>query len=331
MLEKPTVLLIGNGPTALSALQSLAASFRIGGVFRGKSALSAQDPVQELAAALGVAVHPLRAKKDMAELVSTLQPAAVVISSYDRLLEPEVLSLSRFVNVHYSPLPRYRGRANVNWAVINGEANAAITIHMVVPRLDSGNILYQEEIAIGPQDSARSLYERLNAIQERELGRTVERMLAGDGGRVQDERRATYGCARVPSDGEIDWTADTMIIDRLVRALSPPFPGAFTYFEGQRLIILRAAPRLDAPVYDGRIPGRVVARSPDEGWIDVLTGNGMIRLLEVAPESGGACRPSILITSTRATLGLSNRDLLLRIKALEDRLTILSSQHCRCP
>src|SRR5205085_5985471 len=106
---------------------------------------------------------------------------------------------------------------------------------------------------------------------------------------------------RLPSDGEIDWSADTIAIDRLIRALSPPFPGAFTYFEGRELTISRAAPRLDAPAYDGRIPGRIVARSPDEGWVDVLTGDGVIRLIEIVPESGFACPPGELLKSTCAT------------------------------
>src|SRR6202008_1176253 len=100
-------------------------------------------------------------------IVTELHPDVVVISSFSRILSAEVLALSRFINVHYSPLPRYRGRANVNWAIINGEPTAAISVHMVRPGLDDGEILYQEEIDIGPKDTATTLYERLNAIQER--------------------------------------------------------------------------------------------------------------------------------------------------------------------
>ncbi len=196
---------------------------------------------------------------------------------------------------------------------------------MVVPGLDSGNLLYQEEIAISPTDTAGSLYERLNAIQERELGAAVLRMLLGDEGRPQNHALATYGCARVPADGEIDWRSSTAAIDRLIRALTP-FPGAFTFFETERLAISRAVPVTDAPVYEGRVPGRVSGRSSLEGWVDILTGDGVIRLLEVIDSSGKTLLPASLLKSTRATLGLSTLELLDRISALEARL---ASLECR--
>ena len=152
------------------------------------------------------------------------RPEAVVISSFSRILPPGVLALSRFVNVHYSPLPRYRGRANVNWAIINGERAAAISIHLVAPGLDDGNLLLQEQVEIAPTDTARSLYERLNTIQERQLGPSVIRAVAGDPGLPQDHRQATYGCGRVSDDGEIEWSKSTVAIDRLIRAPSRAFP-----------------------------------------------------------------------------------------------------------
>ena len=162
--------------------------------------------------------------------------------------------MSRFVNVHYSPLPQYRGRANVNWAIINGEKDAAISIHLVAPSLDAGNVLFQKRVSIRPIDTAQSLYERLNAIQERELGAAVLRAIAGDPGLPQDHRQATYGCARLPDDGEIDWNGSAIAIDRLIRALSAPFlPGAFTYLQQRRIVIARAEPRENAPIYAGSV------------------------------------------------------------------------------
>lgn len=322
--EKPLVLLLGNGPTALAALRSLISRCQVGAVVR-EPIDSVEDPVCALARGEGVPVFPLQRGDEIASLVAGMRPDAVVISSFNRILSPEVISLSRFVNVHYSPLPRYRGRANVNWALINGEPTAAVSIHAVAPGLDSGNLLYQEEIPIQPIDTASSLYERLNAIQERVLASVLLRMLEGDSGRLQDENRATYGCTRVPEDGEVDWRSSTVAIDRLIRALAPPFPGAFTHFEGRQLTISRAAPVSDAPVYQGRVPGRVIGRSPVEGWVDVLTGDGVLRLLQVVVASGGTRPPAALIRSTRATLGLSKQDLLGRIHALEARLAAVEA------
>ena len=166
----------------------------------------------------------------------------------------------------------YRGRANVNWAIINGETCAGISIHCVSPDLDGGGILFQEAVPIGPNDTATALYERLNSIQERELGAAVTRALAGDKGIVQETEKATYGCSRIPSDGEIDWKQTSAQIDRLVRALASPFPGAFTYLDSKRLTVSHAIPLCSPPAFVGRIPGRVVGRSTSEGWVDVLTG-----------------------------------------------------------
>jgi methionyl-tRNA formyltransferase len=124
---------------------------------------------------------------------------------------------------------------------------------------------------IYPYDTTTSLYRRLNAIQERELGRIVVEAATRVNGIPQHHYHATYGCARTPDDGEIDWRLCTVDIDRLIWALTPPFPGAFTHLETRRLIIVRAGPVVDPANYVGRVPGRIVRRSPAEGWVDVLT------------------------------------------------------------
>jgi methionyl-tRNA formyltransferase len=102
----------------------------------------------------------------------------------------------------------------------------------------------------------------------------------------------------------------------LVRALTPPYPGAFTYLDGERLTVWSAEPVADPPRYDGRVPGRVVRVSP-EGWVEVLTGDGVIRVREVE-RPGGPRRPAAeVVRSVKCTLGLSVADLLERIRALE--------------
>ena len=316
---RPDVLLLGDGPTALSALRSLVGSCNVVGV------LTVEELVLAYAADHAIPVWTFDNPRELLAIIAKLRPAAVVISSFNRILHADVLALSRFVNVHYSPLPKYRGRANVNWAIINGETTAAISIHLVTSGLDEGNLLYQEQIAIEATDTARSLYYRLNAIQERELGSAVIRAVAGDTGLPQDNRRATYGCARVPDDGEINWNNSSAAIDRLIRALVAPFPGAFTHLEGRRLVITRAEPRNDPPPYDGRVSGRVVGRSRSEGWVDVLTGDGILRLLEVIPDLGAVAPAAAIIRSTRITLGLSRLDLLRCINALERRVSALEA------
>lgn len=319
---KPTVLLLGDGPTALTALRSLVRPCEVVGVLRSATDQD-DDPVTVFAAEAGVPVSAVAGLGALAAAVSELRPAAVAISSFRQIVPPSILALSQFVNVHYSLLPRYRGRANVNWAIINGEPAAGISIHRVSPDLDGGNLLFQETVPIGANDTITDLYARLNAIQERELGEAVVRATAGDPGVTQDPSRSTFGCSRVAADGEIDWSRPSDVVDRLIRALGPPFPGAFTHLETEQLLIVRATPIINPPVYAGRIAGRVVGRSSAEGWVDVLTGDGVMRIFEVASHAGSPSPAAAVIRSTRVTLGLSRLDLLRRIKEFEGRLAAL--------
>jgi methionyl-tRNA formyltransferase len=309
------VLLIGCGPTTLTALDSLAERLTVVGLVRDPS--SEPDPVCRRAAELGVPVTTDTTIRGIEQLVERLRPDVVVVSSYNRVLPARLVSRTRFVNVHYSLLPRYRGRANVNWAIINGESEIGISIHVLAPGLDAGNILYQQPVPIGPHDTVTDLYDRLNALQREHLGRTVAAHVAGEQGDEQDETGATYGCTRLPRDGEIDWSAPTERIYALVRSLTPPYPGALTHLAGAPITVWRAEPVANPPRFEGRIPGRVVGVSKAEGWVDVLTGDGVLRVREVQP-AGGPRRPAAeVLGSVKHTLGLQCVDLLDRIRALE--------------
>ena len=319
------VLLIGVGPTADTALESLLERFEVIGVVRNVEAPEADaDPVVRRARSAGVRIFPDISRQSIQRLVSELSPDSVVVSSYSRLFERETIALCPFVNVHYGPLPKYRGMAALNWAILNGDTSTAITVHTIVEGMDAGRVLYQELIPIGADDTVIELIDRLNVLQRCHLGDAVARFLAGDTGVAQDEAAATYSCNRMPQDGEIDWSASTRDVYALVRALPPPFPGAFTYLRGRRLIVWRATPVLDSPPYSGRVPGRVVAVSKTDGTIDVLTGDGVMRLQNVQLEGGAPVAPSTLVTSVRTTLGLSRSELLERVQALETQVAELT-------
>lgn len=276
--QRPTVLLVGFGSTALSALESLAEQFQVLGVVREYDPLSPEsDEVIRTAGNLGLPVYGEASLAALEGLIDRLKPDCVVVSSYNRVLPARIVSKCRFVNVHYSLLPRYRGRANVNWAIINGEPQTGISIHQIVPGLDAGNILFQQPVDIEPEDNATTLYDKLNSIQRQRLGATVLAHLRGDPGRLQDESQATYACTRGPADGEIDWTAPTERIHNLIRALTPPFPGAFSYLNGKPLLIWKSVIPGSVPRYVGRVPGRVSLVSKSDGFADILTGDGVLR------------------------------------------------------
>jgi methionyl-tRNA formyltransferase len=315
------VLLIGLGPTTLTALESLLARCTVQGIVRPiETASNSDDPVVSLAQQVGIPIFLDPSQKEIQSLILKFQPDCVIVSSYNQILSAELLGLSIFINVHYSPLPQYRGRANVNWALINDESCAAITIHKISPDLDEGNILFQQLIPIGGDDTVADLYDRLNAIQQQHLGETVVKALHGYEGIEQDSTEATYCCTRLPEDGEINWSNSTRSIDCFIRSLVSPFPGSYTYFQGKKLLIWKARTVDNPPSYVGRIPGRVIGRSKMEGYIDVLTGNGVLRIFEVQFEGNEKTVAANIIKSAKSTLGLQMSDLLNRIQTLEQEI-----------
>ena len=318
------VLLIGMGPTSYTALESLISTVKVVGLVRKPDASSeAVDPVIFRAQGAGVPVYPDISMAAIDRLVQDLKPNCVVISSYNRILKPQLLQRCRFINVHYAPLPQYRGRANVNWALINDEPCAGITMHTVSPGLDDGNILFQRVVAIGGNDTVADLYEKLNEIQRHHLGKTVIRYLDGYEGVPQSHRDASYGCTRIPSDGEINWEGSTRDAHRLVRALVRPFPGAYTFFGGKRLTVWKAEPIQNPPNFRGRVPGRVIGLSKSDGYVDVLTGDGILRIFEVQVQGQGTSVASDVIKSTQETLGFRPFELLERIDILERQVSTL--------
>ncbi len=309
----PSVLLVGLGPTSLTALEGLAAELTVAAIVR-----DTVDETTERAGQLGVPVVEDTSIAGLRALVDRLRPDCVVVSSYHRILPADLVQARPFVNVHYAPLPRLRGRATVNWAIINGEAETAISIHRLVPGLDAGGILYQERVAIGERCTVADVYAALNDLQRRALPGVVRAVLAGNPGRPQDEAQASYACSRVPEDGEIDWSWPTSQVDRLVRALVDPFP-AYTWLGLERLYVDEAEPVADPPRWEGRVPGRVVRVDRSAGHVDVLTGDGVLRLVRVRRDGEGATPAATVVRSVRATLGLRMHDLVQRLRELEAR------------
>jgi methionyl-tRNA formyltransferase len=326
----PMVLLIGQGPTALSALESLLERTTVAGVVRSATAGGSPDPLALLTHQSQIPVYGDTAITAIYSVIEAVRPDCVVVSSYDRIIPAEMARKLPFINVHYAPLPKYRGRANVNWAIINGEPTAAISIHTIAPDLDAGNVLFQKEIKIGADDTVTDLYYKLNQLQREHLAETVLRFLGGYAGIPQNESQATYGCTRIPADGEIDWNLSTHEIYALIRGLTEPFPGAYTFFEGRQLMIWRAAPVRNAPKYAGRVPGRVVRCSKAEGYVEVLTGDGVLRLMTVQLKGKPPNPASEVIRSVKGTLGLRILDLLQRIEELECRKAEVDERRLRC-
>jgi methionyl-tRNA formyltransferase len=207
--------------------------------------------------------------------------------------------------VHDSLLPAYRGFAPLNWAIINGETETGVSLFRVGDGVDTGDVLLQRRVPIGPAETAPEVYEKVCAAT---IAVVLEgyRLLRDHAAhpKPQDHSRATHTCSRKPADGLIDWSRPTRSIFNLIRALTFPYPGAYTHLAGRLLYILSAEPVADAPLYVGRIPGRVVAVGP-EGTVEVLTGDGVLRLHEISTDGITRRKPGEIIRSVRERLGPS--------------------------
>jgi methionyl-tRNA formyltransferase len=196
------------------------------------------------------------------ERVRAIAPRMIVVDSYSMLLPPDVLAIPPLgaVNVHYAPLPRYRGPNPTQWAIINGERETAVTIHLMTDEVDAGDILAQRLVPIAFEDTWVDVHARLDAAAEDLLGDQLPRILTGRvRRRPQDEELATRSKRRSREDGLIDWDSTVVRIHDLVRALVPPLPGAYYLSSGQEVVIDRYLTVGSGPM--GR-PRTIVSSSP---------------------------------------------------------------------
>jgi methionyl-tRNA formyltransferase len=176
------------------------------------------------------------------ERVRELAPELILADSYSMLIRPEVLELPALgaVNVHYAPLPRYRGPNPTQWAIVNGESETGVTVHYMTEAADAGEIIAQRIVPIEPTDTWVDVHARLEPVAERLLGEQLPRILEGTAERTpQDEAAATQFPRRTPDDGRIDWSWSVERIHNLIRALVAPLPGAFYESDGERIVIDR--------------------------------------------------------------------------------------------
>jgi methionyl-tRNA formyltransferase len=237
------------------------------------------------------------------------------------------------VNAHAGDLPRYRGNAAPNWAILNGEKEVAVTLHRMVEELDAGPIFLQRRFPLGPDIYIGEVYEFMNANIPGMFAELLDGLASGSlvpREQPKDPALALRCLPRRPEDGLIDWRRPAEEITRLVRASAEPFAGAYTCLDGRRLVVWRARTgRLPFPHLG--VPGQVIEVCQEEGEVLILTGDDLLVLEEVALEGGKRLRAAEVIRSGRARLGLDleadNVSLRERVERLEAALT---RRHTRC-
>lgn len=239
-------------------------------------------PVKEEALALGIPVLQPQRVRDEAFIreLRELRPDVIVVVAFGQIIPQEILDLPRCgcVNVHASLLPKYRGAAPVQWAVINGEKCSGVTTMQMDAGLDTGDILLQKEVELAPDETGGSLFDRLKIIGAQLLLETLDALEAGTVvPRPQPEESPTaYAAMLTKQMGQIDWSGSAAALERLVRGLSP-WPGTYTHLGGKTLKIWRASVREGG----GAAPGTVVAAKKE---FAVQTGDGVLVLREVQLE-----------------------------------------------
>lgn len=219
------------------------------------------------------------------ERLAALQPELILSAYYRHMIGTRILGLARLGawNVHGSLLPKYRGRAPINWAVLHGESRIGMTLHRMVRNADAGAIVDQAGVDLGPRDTAAEALRKVLPCARLVLARQIDALLAGTAREApQDDARATYFGGRKPEDGRIAWAQTSAQIFNLIRAVTEPYPGAFTDLGAARLMVWWAEP--DTPATRGRrgAPGEVLSVDP----LVVATGDGALELPRVEWRGG---------------------------------------------
>ena len=250
---------------------------------KGGSGQMQFPPVKECALRHGLTVlQPVKIKTpEWVDKLRELKADVFVVAAFGQILSKEILDMPKYgcVNIHASLLPKYRGAAPINWAIINGEKETGVTIMQMNEGVDTGDMLSHVVVPIAPKETAESLFDKLAKAGAKLIVETLPKLEAGEIIPVpQDESQSSHVKMMNKSLGKIDWNQDAVVIERLVRGLNS-WPSAYTYYQGKSVKLW------DCDVVEAAakaVPGTIIAVAKDS--FDVATGNGALRVLELQLE-----------------------------------------------
>lgn len=234
--------------------------------------------------------------------VRAVGPDIIVVVAFGQILSEDLLGVPALgsVNLHASLLPRHRGVAPINWAIVEGDAETGVTTMFMAKKVDAGEIILTRRTPIGERETAGELSKRLSAMGAELLEETVELIERGEAPRIkQDPAVATYARKLKKTDGQIDWSEPSGRVFNRIRGMIP-WPGAYTWYRGGMLRVLRAEPGAQS----GRAgaPGEIVRVDRDRG-IEVAVGEGTVWLLELKPQGKNAMSADAFTRGYRPEVG----------------------------
>lgn len=232
--------------------------------------------------------------------IKKIKPDVVIISTFNKILNNNILKLSNFINIHHGKLPEQKGRAGINWAIIMGRNEIYITIHKASIALDSGGIIYQKKIIIKKMDNYSTIKNKINLFIKSNLAKIIVKYL--DKKLIlkkNNKKKETWNCGRNPEDSMINFHSSRMDIINLIRGTNDKIFGAYCFLKSKKIIILKASIVNDKK-YEGIVPGRIV-KIHKNGNVDCLCKDGEIRINQIIYKNK-IQKPSKIINSTRCTL-----------------------------
>lgn len=281
------VVFMGTPDFSVPALEKIASEHEVVAVVtqkdkpKGRGQEVSYTPVKESALKLNIPVlQPDKVKEDsFVEELRDLNPDVIVVIAFGQILSKEILDMPKYgcVNVHASLLPKYRGAAPIQWAVIDGEEKSGVCTMKMDEGLDTGDLIDVEEITLDPKETGGSLFDKLAALGGELILKTLQNLEFGNAQFIkQDDSKSTYAKKMTKDLGHIDFTKDAVSIERLIRGLNP-WPSAFTYLDGKVMKIW------DADVVDaGGEPGTVI--SEDKDSFVIATGDKALKVNELQLE-----------------------------------------------
>ncbi len=254
---------------------------------RGRGNVMTPTPTKRLALENGIEVYTPKTLRDdaFAELLSKIDPELICVVAYGKILPENVIKYPKFgcINLHVSLLPKYRGAAPMQRAVMDGERETGVTIMYMDVGLDTGDIIASEKFPIGDEDDFETVHDTSLAIGSRLLSDTIYEIESGRATRTpQDNSLATYAKKVEKEDCLIDFSLDSEVVSARIRGVTP-IPGAFTYLNGKMLKVAR----VKAVLGNGKVGEVIDVNGIGDGSITVACASGAIRILQVIPEGKG--------------------------------------------